>query len=614
MKNTSHLTFITLITFLFFKEIIVVQSLKNFKLKEEIIDLKTESELPSKDDKKFFYVPILHTNDLHGSFYPKNILLPSGKTYSIGGLEYLGKYASIMSKYWKNRLLYFDTGDEFQGGFEGYISKGKIIMDFLNELNVNKAVIGNHEFDYGIPFMKYYMNLSNFEWVIDNIKNKTSNEYITFPNQEKTSLIDIEGYKIGIIGLSTNETLFTTKTNVNDLKYEEYVNTINIESEKLRKEGANAVIVIAHIGLNCKEDGNKIKLEYKLRDINTKQGNCKETDEAYILLNKLKPGTIDLFLGGHKHDTTHNWINGIPFMSNDKNGKYAQIAYLPFDRKTKKLVNKKIIIEGPLPICEKIFENKKICDIPILTEKDEKKYGRLLHYTFHGIKIEKEESISKIGKKYQNIYNNYNKDYLTKTFDYFESSKRHENALGNFYTDFLRHISGADISVVNPGVFRTPFYRGNISNATIHSFDPFGNKIIKFYAFGWEVKKIFKILQQGEKGLYPTSGLKMIIQGFPKKHLLSLKLYNGIKVKEIEDNKYYSIVSTEYCFPIEEELIGGDDFRKIYEWFRPRSPEFIQVGNDKVTRDILINYLRNIEELKGDKYYNQKEQRMRILE
>ena len=248
MKNTSHLTFLTLITFLFFKEIIVVQSLKNFKLKEEIIDLKTESELPSKDDKKFFYVPILHTNDLHGSFYPKNILLPSGKTYSIGGLEYLGKYASIMSKYWKNRLLYFDTGDQFQGGFEGYISKGKIIMDFLNELNVNKAVIGNHEFDYGIPFMKYYMNLSNFEWVIDNIKNKTSNEYITFPNQEKTSLIDIEGYKIGIIGLSTNETLFTTKTNVNDLKYEEYVNTINIESEKLRKEGANAVIVIAHIG------------------------------------------------------------------------------------------------------------------------------------------------------------------------------------------------------------------------------------------------------------------------------------------------------------------------------------------------------------------------------
>jgi len=591
-----------------------VQSLKNFKLKEEIIDLKTESELPSKDDKKFFYVPILHTNDLHGSFYPKNILLPSGKPYSIGGLEYLGKYASIMSKYWKNRLLYFDTGDQFQGGFEAYISNGKIIMDFLNELNVNKAVIGNHEFDYGIPFMKDYMNLSNFDWVIDNIKNKTSNEYLTFPNQEKTSLIDIEGYKIGIIGLSTDETLYTTITDVNDLVYEEYVNTINTESEKLRKEGANAVIVIAHIGLNCKEDSNKIKLEYKLRNINTKQGNCKETDEAYILLNKLKPGTIDLFLGGHKHDTNHNWINGIPFMSNDKNGKYAQIVYLSFDRKTKKLVDEKIVIEGPLPICEKIFENRKICDLSILTEKDEKKYGRLLHYTFHGIKIEKEESISKIGKKYQNIYNNYDQDYLTKTFDYFESSKSHENALGNFYTDFLRHISGADISVVNPGVFRTPFYRGSISNATIHSFDPFGNKIIKFYAFGWEIKKMFKILQQGEKGLYPTSGLKMIIQGFPKKHLLNLKLYNGITVKEIEDNKYYSIVSTEYCFPIDGEFTGGDDFRKIYEWFRPRSPQFIQVGNDKVTRDILINYLRNIDELKGDKYYNQKEQRMRMLE
>ena len=37
-------------------------------------------------------------------------------------------------------------------------------------------------------------------------------------------------------------------------------------------------------------------------------------------------------------------------------------------------------------------------------------------------------------------------------------------------------------SVVNGGAFRTPCYRGNITNATIHSFDPFGNAIVKFQA------------------------------------------------------------------------------------------------------------------------------------
>ena len=581
---------------------------------EEIIDLKTNFDLPSKDDKKYFYIPIIHTNDIHGTFYPKNILLPSGEFYSLGGLEYLGKYISIMSQYWSNRLLYFDCGDQFQGGIEGYISKGKIIIDFFNKLKLNNAVIGNHEYDYGIPFLNNYMNLSEFGWIVDNIKNVTSNEKIIFSNQKITSMIDIDGYKIGIIGLSTIETSFTTVTDLSEIQFEEYIKIINKESKQLRKKGANAIIVIGHIGLYCRNEPLEMKLEYKLRDINYPQSDCNPNDEAYILLNKLKPGVIDLFLGGHKHDVTHHWINGTPFMSNERNGKYAQIVYLPFDRKTTKLVNDKIIMEGPLPICDKIFKNKKICDLNVLNEEDEKAFGKLVNYKFHGIKIEKDELASEIGSKYINIFNQYDKDYLTKTNNYFESNKLKENNLGNFYADFLRQISGTDISVINPGNFRTPFYRGNISNATIYSFDPFGNNIVKFYAFGWEIKKIFNILQSGAKGFYASSGLKMVVSKFPIHKLLSLKLFDGVNEKEIEDNRYYSIASIEFCFPINGKSVGGDDFRKIYEWFRPRNPEYVHVGKDKITRDILINYLRNIDELKADKYFNNKVKRMRNID
>ena len=614
MNLINNLFFFLPCVFFIFQNIICINSLKENNIIDEIIDLNTEIKLPSKDDKDYFYIPILHTNDIHGSFYPKNILLPSGKSYSIGGLEYLGKYISIMSQYWKDRFLYFDTGDQFQGGLEGYISKGKIIMDFFNKVNLTKAVIGNHEYDYGIPFMKNYMNMSKFDYIIDNIRNITSNERIIFPNQKITSMINIEGIKIGIIGLSTIETFFTTATHITEIQYEEYIKIINSESEQLRKKGANAIVVIAHVGLYCRNDPLEVKLEYKLRDIHTNQSSCNPGEEAYFLLNKLKPGTIDLFLGGHKHDIAHHWVNGFPVMSNDRNGKYAQIVYLPFDRKTKKLINNKIIMEGPLPICDKIFKNKKICDLSVLTEEDEIIFGKLVNYNFHGIKIEKEKSISEIGQKYQNLFNEYDKDYLTKTYDHFESTKEKENILGNFYTDFLREISGADISIINPGNFRHPFYRGNITNATVHSFDPFGNRIIKFYAFGWEIKKMMRILQFGNKGFYPTSGLKMTVQKFPVHKLLSLKLYTDVYEKEIEDYKYYSIVSIEYCFPIEDNSIGGDDFRKIYQWFKPRNPEYIHIGNDTITRDIIINFLRNIDELKGNKYYNDKYPRMRIVQ
>ena len=580
---------------------------------EEMIDLNDdEKPFPKPDDKDIFYIPIILTNDIHGSFYPKKVLLPSGETYSIGGLEYLGKYVSIMSEEWKDRLLYFDTGDQFQGGIEGYISQGKIIMDFFNELEVRKSVIGNHEFDYGLDFLKRYMNLSNFDWIIDNVKNTTTGQYITFPHQQKSAMITIEGYKLGLIGLISVETPTSTVTEITDLEFEEYVKIINEESSKLKKEGADAIIVLGHIGLYCINDLDEVKLAYKLRDKDTEQKDCRQSDEAYILLHKLQPDVIDLFLAGHKHDVVHHWVNGFPIMSNDRNGKYAQIVYLPFDRKTKKLLKDKIIFEGPLPICQKLFKNPKLCDLSVLTEQEEKDYGDLLYYKFHGKKIEEEEKISVIGDRYKGIFNEYDKDFLTITYDHLESSKDHENALGNFYTEFLRHISGADIAVINPGAFRTPFYRGNITNATVHSFDPFGNPIVKFKAMGWEIKKMFSQLQKGSKGFYPSSGLKMVVRNNPTRKLLSIKLFDGYKEEEIIDDNLYSIVSIEFCFPLKPEAVGGDDFKKVYQWFRPRDPEYVQIGNYDTTRDALIEYLRKIDELKANKYYNKDSQKMRI--
>ena len=101
-----------------------------------------------------------------------------------------------MSKEWKDRLLFLDSGDQFQGGIEGYISKGKIMLDFFDKMNMKYATIGNHEYDYGIEFMKSYMQSSKFNWILDNVKNLTENNYTSFPNQKKSQLIDIEALSL----------------------------------------------------------------------------------------------------------------------------------------------------------------------------------------------------------------------------------------------------------------------------------------------------------------------------------------------------------------------------------------------------------------------------------
>jgi 2',3'-cyclic-nucleotide 2'-phosphodiesterase (5'-nucleotidase family) len=587
---------------------------------EEIIDLKDEkyNAIPTPDDKNIYYIPIIHTNDIHGSFYPKKILLPDNEMYSIGGLEYLGKYASIMSEEWGERFLYFDTGDQFQGGIEGYISQGNIMMDFFNTLKVKKSVFGNHEFDYGIPFLKEYMDKANFDWIIDNVKNTTTGKYITFPKQKKSMIIEAGDnnfkVKLGIIGLATKETIASTNTKIDDLLFDDYIKIIEEESNKLKAKGANAIIVIGHLGLYCRNDPDEVKLEYKYRDIKLNQSHCRETDEAYKLLHKLKNNTIDILLAGHRHDVTHHWVNGFPVMSNDRNGKYAQIVYLPFDRKTKKLINDKIVFEGPLPVCEKIFSIKKICDLPVITNEEYEKYGKLKKFKFHNKLIEKDSTITNIANNYSDLFNEYDRDVLTHTEEHFEGSKEHETNMGNFYTDFLRHISGADIALINGGAFRTPFYRGNITNATVYSFDPFGNDIVKFQAYGKEIIRMLRQLQSSDKGFYPTSGLRMTVRKNPSKKLLSIKLWDGYNEEDIDDERLYTIVSNDFCFPLELDEVGGDDFAKVYEWFRPRNPSYISVNNFNSTRDVLINYMRNIYELKGSKYYDENNLRMRVVD
>ena len=589
---------------------------------DEPIDLITAEDkvkLPSKNDENYFYIPIFHTNDIHGSFFPKKIVLPNGQEYSIGGLEYMGKYAKIMAEDWGDRLLYFDSGDQFQGGLEGSfnISNSNIMMDFFNALKVSKSVLGNHEFDFGLKFLNKYMNNANFDWIIDNIKNKTSGKYVTFPKQKKSMIINItdEGMtiKLGIIGLATKETPASTNTHLDDLSFEDYVKIVNEESKKLREKGANAIIVLGHIGLYCRDDPFEEKLAYRLRDKTFDQKGCRNTDEAYKLLHSLKPGTIDLLISGHKHDVTHHWVNDFPVMSNDRNGKYASIVYLPFDKKTKQIVSNKIIFEGPLPICERVFEHRKICDLSVITEDDYKTYGDLKYYKFHGEKIEKEESITNVSNKYIEQYNEYDKDVLTKNNYHFENSKDYETNMADFYTEFLRQISGADIALLNGGAFRTPFYRGNITNATVHSFDPFGNDLVIFNAYGSEIIKIMKQIQAGYKGFYPTAGLKLVLREKPTRKLLSIKLWDGYKEEEIDEDRLYSIVSTDFCFPLEENEEGGDDFQKVYQWFKPRNGKYIRIDNYDNSRDILISYLRNIDQLRENKYFDKDNLRWRVI-
>lgn len=113
-----------------------------------------------EEAEKTITVAIIGTNDIHGTVFPREILNTATKeTYKYGGLVYMARLMEIIQKEFKNRVIYLDGGDQFQGGIESgpEVSSGEIMADFYNTLNLAGSSIGNHEFDFGPEFLYNYL-------------------------------------------------------------------------------------------------------------------------------------------------------------------------------------------------------------------------------------------------------------------------------------------------------------------------------------------------------------------------------------------------------------------------------------------------------------------------
>lgn len=555
---------------------------------------------PLPNDENVNYVAILGTNDIHGAFFPQIVNNTKlGFSFSYGGLEYLGRYVSILRKEWKDKFLWFDGGDIFQGGIESKLSHGNIMTDFFNVMKVDASTIGNHEWDFGQEFLKKQMKRAKFPYLVSNILNTTTNEREFMPNQIKSKIFTLGDIKIGVIGITTVNTVRTTSGDLTSVKFLDYIDIITKEAKEMRKK-TNAVILLSHVGMKCLNDG-EAKMELKMRTKYTSQKQCEDNEEIYILLNALPKHTVDAVIAAHKHDVTHHWINGTPVISSLNNGVYANVLYFPFDKKTKQLIRKEIQTEGPLPVCEKIFSKTKRC-MP-LTQDEVYTAGELVEFKFHNKKMKKEKRLYKLSSSLWPEYFSYVNTVITKTNDILNVSKNNESSLGNLFCDIVKRRTSADISILNAGSFRNTWNPGYISRASIFGMAPFDSKIVSVEMTGSEIKKMLAQIQSGAYAFYPSSGLKMVVTTKPKKQLLSAKLYDGIKEKEINDDMTYVVGTIDFDIPF-----GGDDFRKVTEWYSPRNLK--EYG---ILREEVADYLLYVDSIESKQFYRNDKKRLTIV-
>ena len=451
------------------------------------------------------------------------------------------------------------------------------MVDFYNLIGINGTTIGNHEFDYSRKWIERKIRRGNYNWLINNIKDNATNRFkgALGRKHQRSRIYDVklengDVIKIGVIGLSFNmkndKTMPNTWGNRNswdNISFYPYIEKLERQSRLLRRRGAVAVLALAHFGLVCNQT-SAMKLD--MYDSTSVQGKClREDDDSvmYKLTDKLKPGIIDGIIGGDTHMETHHWENGIPLMSTPTHARYINIMYLPFIKDKEgnySLVNKEIKIEGPLPACEKIFENYQNCEL--IAASEYKQAGKLINFTWRGEQIQTDESVQPIYDKYYKRYKNYaEQDIVTfEGFDKIKVDKSGDCTLCNTYLDAIADIKNADFAIINRGIFPEELVPGTLTRAEFYNQMPYLDKICTVFVTGKELKDIVETVQSVGKGFYPSSNLKQTIKidEDGNKTVTKVELYVNGTLTQINDTQLYKMASS--LFVLSET--SGEDFAK----------------------------------------------------
>ena len=242
---------------------------------------------------------ILHTNDTHSQIFPITSQLPDTMKAGRGG--FLRRIAMLKEERAKNPdLLYFDSGDFFQGSAYFTLFKGDVEVGLMNQMGIDASTIGNHEFDFGLENMARVFKMANFPILCTNYDfTGTVMEGITKPY----IIIKRNGVKIGVFAVCPKMKGLVSDKNCVGVKYLDPAK-VALETAAMlkKKEKCDVVICISHLGWNS---------------------NRGEDDQYMISRSR----NIDLVLGGHTHTympTLEYWNNmdGKP-VPVDQNGKAA---------------------------------------------------------------------------------------------------------------------------------------------------------------------------------------------------------------------------------------------------------------------------------------------------
>src|ERR1700682_5959755 len=147
---------------------------------------------------------IATTTDVHGRVTAWDYY--ANKPDTVRGLTRAASIVDSVRAANPGRVILLDAGDLLQGNPLAYVaakistSRVNPIIAAMNAMHYDAAAIGNHEYNYGVPYLDTAVKQATFPWL-------SANTYRVDPSDihayKPWTIIERAGIKVGVVGATT---------------------------------------------------------------------------------------------------------------------------------------------------------------------------------------------------------------------------------------------------------------------------------------------------------------------------------------------------------------------------------------------------------------------------
>ena len=195
------------------------------------------------------HLVIVATTDVHGRATAWDYV--RDRSYP-GGLVRAARPIDSLRAAYPDQVVLVDAGDLLQGDpFAAYFAQvaprdPHPIVDVMNQLGYDAATPGNHDFNFGVPFLRESLRRASFRIVSANLENEPSGA----PMFAQETVILRRGVRVGITGFTTPGVMIWDRNNVRgQVQVERIGSTAPAEIARLRRE-SDVVVALIHSGMD----------------------------------------------------------------------------------------------------------------------------------------------------------------------------------------------------------------------------------------------------------------------------------------------------------------------------------------------------------------------------